>query len=111
MRYKLLLSNEQAGALIGRNGGGIASIQASYRVVIRISAPLTIFLGAYNRVALLTGGVSCVHAALSCAVDLLFAVSGAWLALSRDCSVPVTRTLPRPTPPALPRRTTASATR
>lgn len=95
--FKLLVSNEQAGAIIGKSGAQITALQEGYGVYIKLGGPEDLFPGTFFRAAVVRGDVKAVRAALASVVDVLWKVrlaDDARWAGCMHCSM-----LPRLTPP------------
>jgi len=71
---KLLLSNEQCGALIGKGGGTIVGIQDRYAVVLKLGGPDDLFPGTLFRSAVVRGIVSALRGSLEAVVSTLWQV-------------------------------------
>jgi predicted RNA-binding protein YlqC (UPF0109 family) len=69
MAIKVLVSNKDAGSLIGKNGSTIVSFQALTGSRVRVSRADEPFPGTQERVVLITGSLECVNKCLSLVIE------------------------------------------
>jgi predicted RNA-binding protein YlqC (UPF0109 family) len=69
MAIKVLVSNKDAGSLIGKNGSTIVSFQAATGSRVRVSRADEPFPGTQERVVLITGSLECVSRCLSLVIE------------------------------------------
>ena len=69
MAIKVLVSNKDAGSLIGKNGSTIVSFQALTGSRVRVSRADEPFPGTQERVVLITGSLECVSQCLSLVIE------------------------------------------
>ena len=69
MAIKVLVSNKDAGSLIGKNGSTIVSFQALTGSRVRVSRADEPFPGTQERVVLITGSLECVSKCLSLVIE------------------------------------------
>ena len=69
MAIKVLVSNKDAGSLIGKNGSTIVSFQAATGSRVRVSRADEPFPGTQERVVLITGSLECVSRCLALVIE------------------------------------------
>jgi len=69
MAIKVLVSNKDAGSLIGKNGSTIVSFQAATGSRVRVSRADEPFPGTQERVVLITGSLECVSQCLTLVIE------------------------------------------
>ena len=69
MAIKVLVSNKDAGSLIGKNGSTIVSFQAATGSRVRVSRADEPFPGTQERVVLITGTLDCVSRCLALVIE------------------------------------------
>jgi predicted RNA-binding protein YlqC (UPF0109 family) len=69
MAIKVLVSNKDAGSLIGKNGSTIVSFQAATGSRVRVSRADEPFPGTQERVVLITGSLECVNQCLALVIE------------------------------------------
>jgi len=69
MAIKVLVSNKDAGSLIGKNGSTIVSFQALTGSRVRVSRADEPFPGTQERVVLITGSLECVSKCLALVIE------------------------------------------
>lgn len=69
MAIKVLVSNKDAGSLIGKNGSTIVSFQAATGSRVRVSRADEPFPGTQERVVLITGTLECVSRCLALVIE------------------------------------------
>ncbi len=71
---KLLLSNEQCGALIGKGGATVIGLQGRYGITLKLGGVDDLFPGTFFRPAVLRGTVMALRGSLEAIVHVLWTV-------------------------------------
>ena len=72
---KLLLTNEQCGALIGKGGGTVVSLQDRFGISLKLGGPDDLFPGTIYRPGIMRGTVDALRSCLDAIVNILWGVS------------------------------------
>lgn len=78
---KLLLANEQCGALIGKGGSTVIGLQGRFGITLKLGGPDDLFPGTFFRPAVIRGTVAALRGALEAIVSILWTVRhpSSWL--------------------------------